>query len=454
MDEKDLYGNKLAIDTDTERSILEYRPRFKYEPNKPITVNLTTEENIIDEPDEEVAEGNAYVPVEKPAQQYEDFVDTVGVLDEMIQFVQEEVKDVVIPLSEQEVITLYESFPYLDPTIAHQGGIDFTTYDETFADPDAPSNVLIQDFVHSHASDVDGSLELEVYEDLKELQLTVQEGYYFYKESVLKNYLDGDIPVTPSNNEELTKQIDEAVQKQREQLEDITKSYKESESAYYEALRNSYGTPEFFDISNKYMQAKRSYDIAIRENKTLQEMMSLVDTLLLGTEDCSNYIKSGLVLGSGIDGEEVMKVLDKQATTKEELAELMKLTQLSLKLQVNSQIEDKKQYRDVLKNINNLSRKQRAHDELLTAFELRNKMYLKTYDVLQNLESPSKEKGVESFLNQMAGGLNLVQDQYDSFLRDVYLMYTSEYEVRKEKLTKTLDKEDARAGYSLVLDHL
>ncbi|MEK1829081.1 hypothetical protein AAAC51_07980 [Priestia megaterium] len=85
---------------------------------------------------------------------------------------------------------------------------------------------------------------------------------------------------------------------------------------------------------------------------------------------------------------------------------------------------------------------------------MRNKMYLKTYDMLQNLQSPSKELGVEAFLNQVAGGLELVQDQYSSFLKDVYAMYVSEYEVRKAKILKTLNKENARAGYSLVLDHL
>ncbi|MEK1829082.1 hypothetical protein AAAC51_07985 [Priestia megaterium] len=86
-------------------------------------------------------------------------------------------------------------------------------------------------------------------------------------------------------------------------------------------------------------------------------MMSLIDMMLLGMEECSNHVKTGLVLGSDIDEKEVMKVVENQATTKEELAELKKLTQLSLKLQLNAQIEEKKQYRDVLKNINNLSRK-------------------------------------------------------------------------------------------------
>lgn len=452
MDE--LLGKDVELDTELERSILEYRPKVKYEPNKPFTVNLPTEEITGEDPEEEVDEDGSYIPSEKPAQQYEQFVNTLELIQEMIQLVEEEIRDLKIPLSIEDLEKLYESHPFFDPAVGQNGFIDFDTYKKTFEDPEAPGNSLIQDAVHSYAEDVEGSLELEFYEDLKELQYTIEEGYFLFKETVLKNYLDGDIPSVPEKSEDFTKQIDEAVQKQKEWLEQVTGHYQSNESNYYESLRTEYGSPEFFKASDEYMKAKRPFDVAIREEKTLNEMGSLVDGLLIGSEDCTERIKSGLVLGSDIDPQEVMKVLENQASTKEQLAGLMKLTQLSLKLQLNQQIEDKKQYRDVLKNINNLSRKKRAHDELLMAFELRNKMYLNMYDSLQHLESPSKAPGVEAFLNQMAGGLSLVQGQYDSFLQDVYSMYMSEYEVRKEKIDKTLDKENARAGYSLVLEYL
>lgn len=452
MDEKELIGNYGEIDTEAEKSALEYRPKIKYEPNKPFTVNpVTTTEVIVEEPDNEE---EAIDLLEKPAKQYEDFTSTYEELGNMISAVEEYVKDVEIPLSEEQVNTLYNSFPSFDPAILETGRIDFSTYEKTFDDPENPANSLIQDIVHSYAEDVDGNLELEFYEDLKELQNTIQEGFYLYKEAILKHYLDEDIPDKPESNDDFTKRLNEAVLKDKEQFEDIKDLYEKKEAEYYESLRTEYGSPEFFQISEDYTSAKRSYDLAVRKNKSVQEMQLLVDELLLGTEDCSSRIKYGLVLGSDIDEEEVMKVLENQATTKEELTELLKLTQLSLKLQVNQQIEDKKQFRDVLKNINNLSRKQRAHDELLMAYELRNKMYLNMYDSLQHLESPSKLPGVEAFLNQMAGGLSLVQGQYDAFLQDIYLMYASESEVRKEKISKTLEKENARAGYSLVLDHL
>lgn len=58
------------------------------------------------------------------------------------------------------------------------------------------------------------------------MQLTVEEGYFLFKETVLKNYLDGDIPAEPERNKDFTEQIEEAVKKQKEWFGQVTKLYK------------------------------------------------------------------------------------------------------------------------------------------------------------------------------------------------------------------------------------
>lgn len=454
MDEKELYGNLGEIDTPTERSAIEYRPKVKYEPNKTIIVNFPTEQNTSVDKENPLIHDDIEVELEEPAKRYEDFVSINTDLADMITSLEEELANIKIPISDSDISKIAHSFPSFDLSVFQQGTIDFGTYKKTFDDPENPGNSMLQDIVHSYAEDVDGSLELEFYEDLRELEQTVEEGYYLYKESVLKHYLGEGVPETPEKNDDFVKLLNDAVIQKKDNLKEKEKIYEANERKYYESLKTEYGSASFFKISDEYTKSKRPFDVAVREEKTVGDMNSLIKSFLVGSEDCSDRIKYGLVLGSDIDDKEVMKVLENQAETKEQLNELMKMSQISLKLQVNQQIENKKQYRDVLKNINNLPRKKRAHDELLTAVELRNKMYLAMYDKLQNLESPSKLPGVESFLNQVAGGLDVIQEQYDSFLQDVYLMYTSEYEVRKEKISTTLDKEDARAGYTLVSEHL
>lgn len=449
MSDQDLYGEKLYVDTPEERERLEYRPNFKYEPQRKYTVSFETEEVLGQTPEED-----EFQATEKPPQQYESFVDAITTLEEMLQMVEEQIADMKIPVSINQTHKLYDVSPFYDPAVGQQGYVDFSTYQATFDEPDEPGNSLVQDIVQSHAEDIDGSIELELYEDLKELHSTVSEGYFLFKETVLKHYLDTDIPKEIESNQDFVQRLQEAVLSRNEQVQDITDTYKDEESRYYESLRTEYGTSSFFKQTESFTKAKRQYDIAIREEKSVQELMALVDSLLMGVEGCSRDIKSGLVLGSDIEPKEVMYLIDAQTDNETQKQELMKLSQLSLKLQVNKQIEEKKQDRDVLKNINNLSRKRRAHDELLNAYELRNSMYLSLYDTLQHLESPSKSPSVEPFLNQLAGGLQMVQDQYTSYTQGVYIIYANEFEIRSKKLRKVLEKEDARTGYSLLAEKL
>ncbi|TKJ00890.1 hypothetical protein FC702_22430, partial [Bacillus cereus] len=85
MDE--VLGKKVKLDTELERSIIEYRPRVKYEPNKPFTVNLPTEE-IIGEDQKEFDEDGSFIPEEKPAKQYDKFVGTLELINELIEYIE------------------------------------------------------------------------------------------------------------------------------------------------------------------------------------------------------------------------------------------------------------------------------------------------------------------------------------------------------------------------------
>lgn len=450
MEDEQYIGNLKEIDTDIERSQIEYRPKVSYEPDRPFSVTLEQEQHTSD--DESILEDDDQsVTNERPAEQFEEFTSISKDLDETIEYVENEISDMEIKLDEDQINKIVSSFPLISNELKDGNSIDFSLYKKTFDDPENPSSVLIQDIVHDYASDVDGNLELEFYEDLREMKSTLEEVYYLFSETILKDLVGQSVPADLETNPSFIETLNEAAKLKQAQFEHLSETYKEKEEQYYDSLRNEYGSPSFFKISEEYLKAKRPYDIAIRENKSTDEMDELIDKMLISYSILSNDTKIGITTGSDIDDEEVMTVLEKQVSTKEQFATLMKLSQLALKLQVNQQIEEKRQYRDILKNINSLSKKRRAHDELLFAFNLRNKMYLNMYDTLQHLESPSKEYGVESFLDQLAGGLELVQSQYDSFVADIYQMYSSEFEVRSEKIEKTLEKENARSGYALVL---
>ena len=216
MSDKDLYGERIYVDTPEEREKLEYRPRVKYEPARKYTVSFHTEEVLGDAPNDE-----DFQATEKPPQQYESFVEHIETLEEMIQMVEEQIAEMEIPVSVSQVDKLYGASPFYDSTVAHQGYIDFATYQATFNDPEEPGNAIVQDIVQSYAEDIDGSIELELYEDLKELQSVLNEGYFLFKETILKRYLDTGIPSEIENNQDFVKLLQEAVIARNEEVQEI-----------------------------------------------------------------------------------------------------------------------------------------------------------------------------------------------------------------------------------------
>lgn len=455
MDEQ--FNKPGEIDTSYERSILEYRPHFEYDPDREITVTYQPEIQVEDEEKlpstNEQGDEDIYIPETRPGEIYDEIVNVIESIDEVIEEITEVIKDIKVPIPSDLYDKIIDSVGSVDEKL-EDGVITFPVYEETFEDPDDPTNSLIQDIVTDYAEGTEGSLELEVYEDLRESKSTMEETYYAFKELILNQFVEEEsIPGYPSRNSDFVKELDKKVTENIEKGRVLRKAHEEAETNYYDQLRTSYGESSFFEAQEEFTATKRPVDLIMRENKHLTESMDLITRMINGSDACVTQIKTGLVWPSNIEGQEVMTLIENQKEDETETEELKNLLTLSLKLQMNQQIEDKKPLRDILKNINNLSRKKRAHNELLTAYQLRDKMYLTMYDSLEYLQSPSKDLGVEAFLNQVAGGMNFVEKEYEGFLNEVYQIYTMDSEVRLEKIEKVLEKEDARVGYRLLTEN-
>lgn len=458
MDEQ--FNKPGEIDTQYERSILEYKPHFEYDPEREITVTYETEVEIKDEDDSSSSNDSSgstsddiYIPQTRPGEIYDEIVGVIEMIDEVIGEITNVIKDISIPIPPNMYDKIVESTGDLDEKL-EDGIITFPEYEESFKDPEDPVNSIIQDVVTDYAEGTEGTLELEVYEDLMESKSTLEETYYAFKELILNKYMEEEtIPGYPSRDSDFIKELDKKVMENMEKERILREAHEEAETDYYNKLRTSYGEPSFFDAQETFTATKRPVDLITRENKHLSESMNLITRMVNGSDDCVTKIKTGLVWPSNIEGQEVMSLIEKQKEDETETKEFKNLLKLSLKLQMNQQIQDKKPLRDILKNINNISRKKRAHDELLSSYQLRDKMYLTMYDSLEYLQSPSKDLGVEEFLNQVAGGMNFVEKEYEGFLNEVYQIYTMDSEVRLEKIEKVLEKESARIGYRLLTEN-
>lgn len=103
-----------AVDTVAERTALEYHPTVKYEPNKPITVNLPAEQVFAEKQDSIQNNREIDNDLEEATQQYNRFVTLQAELDDVIHYVEQELSDIKIPISEAEVAKILQSFPSID----------------------------------------------------------------------------------------------------------------------------------------------------------------------------------------------------------------------------------------------------------------------------------------------------------------------------------------------------
>jgi hypothetical protein len=80
-------------------------------------------------------------------------------------------------------------------------------------------------------------------------------------------------------------------------------------------------------------------------------------------------------------------------------------------------------------------------------------VFLDLYGIMNNMVEPTRSTGVENFLNQVAEGMELVRDNYKTYLQEMYQAHMLDQEVRFNKVNLAGDKQVARDGYWL-LDNL
>lgn len=69
------------------------------------------------------------------------------------------------------------------------------------------------------------------------MELTLDEGFYLYRELVLKEYLDEELPEVPEVDSDILKRIDETVLVQRERFEETQREAEKKEAIYKEHLK-------------------------------------------------------------------------------------------------------------------------------------------------------------------------------------------------------------------------
>lgn len=443
----DLFGGN-GIDTEFERDQINYVPNIQLSEKK-------SGGGVDETKDGQTSlEQDTNIPYPS-TDMYIKIGDTYNYVSNLVSRLQEELVRTYIPITEEQRSVILSSNVVVDglDTITEQG-IPFELYDEAIADPDNPTYALIQDIVEGYAEDVDGNIQLELYPDAKELQINLEELHYVMENTVYNRFIEEEqIPEKPAVDNTFYEKIKEQEGKQQEAYNALQNLHKINEAIYYELLTTAYETSEYFEALEDFEASKRELDDFTRRMNQQTDFISFAQVDSDMTQRCARRINRYVISSPAVDEKEVSNLLSKQYADKNDLSRACVQMKAATKLQVNKQIETKKQNKDVLKTTGGLAMKKRVHDEVITLTNIRNDVFLDLYGMMNNMIEPNRSEGVESFLNQVAEGMELVRDNYKVYLQEMYQAHMIDQEVRFNKVNLAGDKQIARDGYWL-LDNL
>lgn len=449
LEDKDYVGNS-GIDTQLERDHINYVPSIE-QLEKRTTGNSSPGNNDSGtslEPNEDAPYpvSNTYIKVGN----------AYSFVTVLVSQLQSEFKNTHIPISSEWLDTVLASDVKIDglDRITLDKGIPFDIYDKAIENTENPTYSLIQDAVEAYAEDIDGSIKLELYPDAKELQINLEELHYVLGNTLYSHLVDSaQIPEKPTIDETFYNALQKQEGKQEEAFTALKDLHSLNEKIYYNLLTTAFESDEYFDALTSYQVTKREHDDFSRRMNQQSDFVSFAETDSGLSYKCARRMNRKIISGSDVSEEEVKALLTKQYEDNTDYKRACSQMQAAMKLQINKQIENKKQQKDVLKTTGGLALKKRVHDEVINLTSIRNDVFLDLYGMMNNMVEPTRSDDVESFLNQVSEGMELVRDNYKLYLQEMYQVHMIDQEIRFDKVNLVGDKQIARDGYWL-LDNL
>ena len=444
MADEEVFGN-AGIDTDFERESINYRPTLETSTRK----KTVTEFNETDEvEDNSIAEEEDLYPV---TDTYIEIGNSYDYVKDLVDTLEQGLVHTTIPIAPEYVAQLENAEVEVDGIDDLSNGLPFEVYKESLNHPDNPTYSLIQDAVEDYAEDVDGNIALELYPDAVDVLNNIEELHYLLGKSLYNQVLPGtEPPSSPSFDEVFYEGLKTQEQEQYDAFTALNNLHTANEAIYYQLLTDAFETEAYFDALTHYNESKRERDKFVRQINQQKEMSSfgLIDTSM--STKIATRINRLINTETSIDETKIKSLLSYQYDEPQELLKATAQMQAATKLQVNKQIEAKQAQKDLLKTTGGLAIKKRVHDEVINLVNARNKIYLDLYDMMNNMVEPTRDAGVESFLNQVAQGMDLVRENHKTYLQEMYQVHMIDQEVRLDKVNLTEQKQIARESYSLL----
>lgn len=442
MDEN-LEVNKYGasgIDTEYERGKINYRPKPEYVPVIDEIIDDTYTSTELDL--EEIGDVST-LPI------WETVVDTIENVNELESSLSEQLKDISVPIPDRYLNMVKEAAKTFDVEITDT--IPFELYKETFNQPDSSDSALIQDIFEDYQSDVEGTLNAELYPDIIEMKQDLQLLTDFVKRGLFLQFVDASqLPSKLQLDDDKVQAVKDAETKLLEEYGRSLKTNTVNEAIVLELSALEYG-------SDRYYQAEKEWIEGIQDTRTIERKIytkSEVTDLIQGKLSAVTYTL-GLVENT-IDyvpykdeEEEIIYHLLKQFKTKGDAEKGLLKMQALTKLSVDYKKGRTNELKSNLRGVAGITNRSKVNDNLVNGIHMKNQIIGDVYDVFDFFDGVPDSSGFDLMAEHIVDSIQQADQMYVDQSLDFYKMHGMESQLRGEKIRKVIDKDSTRSVYKI-----
>lgn len=443
--EKDLlqYGSK-GIDTQYERDLINYRPKFEYKKvvvgGNGLSADTASQDSLDNLTD--------ITPSDEVWTNVVNVIDSITAVNKNLS---EKLANAIAKVSDSTIGDVKEAAEEFGYQIT-DNLIPFKLYQDSFSRLGSWEATCIQEAWEAYQAGVNGELNAELYTDVQEIQADWNDMIPFINNGLFGQIVSSNKYPTDIKTDDVNLQ---AIQTANQQLLDtyaqLLKLMQVNEQILLQLTINEYGSQNYFDLDKEVKEDRKKLDDLKRRLYTLGEVTSLIEGKVSYTSDNIEFISNSIDFAS-YDGEEQDIVLHimRQYVGKTDMLVALKKLQAIMQLSVDKKIVDTDSDKMKLRGIANQNVKRKINQSLVNGVHLRNEVFGDVQGVMEYFDGIPNNDTFEQVANHIVNGMVQAESSYQSQSMDFYKVHTMDAEVRTGKLRKLIDKEGARTIYKII----
>lgn len=436
-----------GIDTDLERSTINYRPRFEYKKKSLVNyapdIDPEIDQSYLDEFEE--LEDSSVVDT------WEDAIDVYDRIVEVEKELSDKLAGVTIKVPREYIVSMQKAAEKFGFNIKGDE-MPFELYKKTFDYPSSLEKEMIQDLFEDYMSDVNGSLNGEIYTDVIEMKKDWEDTIEFLKKGLLGQLVSpSQFPKENVTDDEAMILIKEKETQMNEEYLETLKVQKANEELLDELMMTESGSERYFQVEKEVEEGYRKSVELERRLYTKKEIVDLIDRKASDSDELIGLIEKTIDFDPyEEDKKDLVYHFMRQFSGTTDANTGMKKIQAVLKLSIDDKKDNVNEIKANLRGIAGQEIKQKAYKRLVNGIFLKNEVFGEVYDVLNYFEGIPSIENFEVLTNHISNGMKQAKDMYLQQASDYFKIHAMDSQQRSEKITSVIDKDAARQGYKLM----